>query len=114
MANDVAFFEIAQGFATDLLKQNVNDDSERIRFAFRRCLARQPSDEEMAQLASYLDLQRQQYEQLTEEAAAVAPVELPAGVSPATGAAWTMLARVLLNLFPDRVADFLLKLALRR
>ena len=48
LANDRAFFEIAQGFAARLLAEPAADDTARIRLAFRRCLAREPAADELA------------------------------------------------------------------
>ena len=98
LANDVAFFEIAQGFAAELLNQDVGNDSERIVYAFRRCLARYPTQEEIKQFVKFLDTQREQYRQSEEAASAVAPKNLPENANVDEAAAWTMLARVLLNL----------------
>ena len=98
LANDVAFFEIAQGFASDLLGEKVESDRERIELAFRRCLARRPAETEIDRLADYLKSQQQQFAKMKEDAAFVGPSNLPAEVNRVTGAAWTMLARVMLNL----------------
>ncbi len=97
MANDRAFYEIAQGFATELCAAQV-DDTQRLRTAFRRCLAREPSNDEYASLAEYLDSQRARFESAPEDAALVAPRSGPATGDRARAAAWTMVARVLLNL----------------
>jgi hypothetical protein len=94
LANDRAFFEIAQGFAQRLLTEPVSDDRARIRLAFRKALVREPGDPELAGLLGYLDSQRSQFAAVPAEAAKAAP----SAVDPAISAAWTMLARVLLNL----------------
>jgi hypothetical protein len=97
MANDRAFYEIAQGFAAELCSADL-DDAGRLRSAFRRCLAREPSNDEFASLAEYLDSQRARFESAPEDAALVAPRSGPATSDRARAAAWTMVARVLLNL----------------
>jgi Protein of unknown function (DUF1553)/Protein of unknown function (DUF1549)/Planctomycete cytochrome C len=97
LANDRAFFEIAQGFAARLLAEPAVDDNERIRLAFRKALAREPSDAESADLLEYLGSQRSQFAAVPEEATKVAPAASDR-TDPADAAAWTMLARVLLNL----------------
>ena len=98
LANDVAFFEIAQGFATRLLSETAENDEERIRIAFRRCLTREPTEEEFAQLSEYLQIQKEHYVDSPEAAAAIASADHPKDVDSPTVAAWTLLARVLLNL----------------
>ena len=68
------------------------------RAALRRCLARDPSPGELTSLAEFLDSQRKQFEAAPQEAARVAPSDGSSPAEPARAAAWTMLARVLLNL----------------
>jgi mono/diheme cytochrome c family protein len=98
LANDRAFFEIAQGFAAQLLAGSWVTDSERIKTAFRRCLARDPSPNELAGLTEFLASQRKRFEGAPQDAATVAPPSRPGQVDPIQAATWTMLARVLLNL----------------
>jgi len=49
-------------------------------------------------LTEYLHAERQRFAEAADDAAAVAPPDRPADADVATAAAWTMLARVLLNL----------------
>jgi hypothetical protein len=98
LANDRAFVEIAQGFAASLLAETAADDNARVRVAFRRCLAREPSEQELAGLMEYFDAQRKFFGESSQDAAAVAPANRPEGIDAANAAAWTMLARVMLNL----------------
>ena len=65
--------------------------------AFRLALARPPQPEEAARLAALLDTERAAFREDDEGARAIAPPD-PAGVDLATRAAWTSIARVLLNL----------------
>ncbi|MGD9724106.1 MAG: PSD1 and planctomycete cytochrome C domain-containing protein [Pirellulales bacterium] len=97
LANDRAFFEIAQGFAAELLAEPAADDTARTRLAFRRCLARDPAAEELSTLTEYVRAERQRFAESPADATAVAAAQ-PAGADAANAAAWTMLARVLLNL----------------
>jgi mono/diheme cytochrome c family protein len=79
LANDQAFFECAQAMAERVFGEAPPTTADRARHAFRLCLAREPSADEVAQLADLAT---------AEEAA-----------SPASpGAAWTRVCRVLLNL----------------
>ena len=79
------------------------DDKERIRHAFRRCVAREPMDDEAHVLAVFLAEQRKRFESgvdpwplITDEDER--PAELPGGGSAPELAAWIALARVVLNL----------------
>jgi hypothetical protein len=97
LANDRAFYEIAQGFAVRLLDAEA-DDAARLKRAFRRCLARDPEPTELASLGQYLATERARFEATPADAAAVAPAGAPQTTTQAEAAAWTMVARVLLNL----------------
>jgi hypothetical protein len=74
------------------------DDSQRLIMACELCLGRQPGSEELSRLRSYLQQQRTRFEADAKSAADFAPPTLPDRVSPVEGAAWTALARVLMNL----------------
>src|SRR5579883_1247099 len=76
LLNDQGFYEFAQALAARILREGQSDDGERIAYAFRLCLGRQPNEREHQALERLL--QRQ------EEAK---PLD-----------AWTSVARVLLNL----------------
>ncbi|MFM9960691.1 MAG: PSD1 and planctomycete cytochrome C domain-containing protein [Planctomycetaceae bacterium] len=76
--NEVVFFECAQALASLILSEGGSDDSARLTFAFRRCVSRDPSDAERTLLLKLLNQQRTK----------VGQPEL----------AWTVVARVLLNL----------------
>jgi len=93
LLNDTAYFEFAEGLAARVLKEVPANDSARLEHAFRLCLARKPSGTESARVA----------ELLKGELAAVTDAEAKsakalAGVEPKQFAAWTTVARVLLNL----------------
>jgi hypothetical protein len=98
LANDRAFYEIAQGFSRTIFSDLATDDDARLRTAFRRCFARQASADELSTLRQYFETQRSHFAAATAEAEKVLPGTLPAGTDRAQAAAWTMLARVLLNL----------------
>jgi hypothetical protein len=83
LLNDQAFYEFAQALARRVLAEAQADEQSRLRLAFRLCLARPPSPLEEARLLQLLTSQD-------------APLS---GDSDArTFAAWTTVARVLLNL----------------
>ena len=93
LLNDTAYVEFAEGLATRVLKEVPTNDSARLEHAFRLCLARQPSAAEAGRLA---DLLKGEIASVTEAEAKA--VKAPAGVEPKQFAAWTTVARVLLNL----------------
>jgi hypothetical protein len=98
-ANSTVSFEIAQGLAKRLLTTEPGaDDAARLSVAFRTCLARAPQPQESTQLLAFLRDQQAGFAADLDNAKKVAPKGLPAGVEPARAAAWTALARVLINL----------------
>ena len=99
LANDRVFVEAAQGLAMRVLKESPSAaEPERLRYAFRLCFAREPSAVESSRLAALLAGQRQTFAAAEEDAKKVAPANVPPGSSIADAAAWTAVARVLLNL----------------
>jgi hypothetical protein len=106
LLNDQAFLELARGLADRALRDVPDGDAVRLRYAFRLCLAREPSATEAARLEKYLRLQLEEYRASPEEAQAllapqakdeVGPPRPPDAETPRR-AAWTAVARVLLNL----------------
>jgi len=98
MANDRAFVEMAQGFALRILREAEPNDEVRINYAFETALSREPTDTERQTLLRFLSSQRKQFTDDADRAKAVSPQDKPQNVSPAEAAAWTAVARVLLNL----------------
>jgi mono/diheme cytochrome c family protein len=84
LLNDQGYFELAQGLARRILREAQPDNAERLRHAFRLCLARGPSVAEQARLTELLARQLAESEASGEDAKQLA--------------AWTTVARVLLNL----------------
>jgi hypothetical protein len=97
LANDLAFVELAQGFTANLLAQPALGDRARTEQAFRQALARKPTERELIRLLEYLESQRAHFSAAPENAARVASRDA-VGPNVAEAAAWTMVARVLLNL----------------
>jgi len=86
LLNDLQFFEFAGALAARVQREGGADDSTRLDYAFRLCVARPPSPTERTRLLDLLrKLQMPSSEPNAEPAAT--PLE-----------AWTTLARVLLNL----------------
>ncbi|MCI0533751.1 MAG: PSD1 and planctomycete cytochrome C domain-containing protein [Verrucomicrobiales bacterium] len=101
--NEVLFMECAQALAARSFEHAATDE-ERIRYAFRRCVGRQPESDELGEL---LDLLHKQKAHLAEGWVSVAELatgkneplkNLPKGVTPTQLAAHTVVSRALLNL----------------
>ena len=94
LLNDVFFVEVSQAMGK-MLSALDGPVEARIRFAFRRCLTRPPTDAEVAALAKFFDAQKQRF------ASHDLDPKLIAGEGSgdlAERAAWTALARAILNL----------------
>lgn len=107
--NEEMFVECSRALAVRIVTEGGDSDSQRLSYAVRCCLGREPRDEECGVLQKFLDKQRSRFaasdagaQLLTtgEEASenAVANAKLPGGSSAGELAAWTALARVVLNL----------------
>jgi mono/diheme cytochrome c family protein len=102
--NEPTFLECARSLALRTLTDGGHSDEDRMTFAFRRCLARRPSDVELATLKKLLGKEKQHFgaagakpwELATADPAH--PPKLTDGASPADLAAWTVVSRALLNL----------------
>jgi hypothetical protein len=102
--NQPDFLECARSLALRTLADGGKSDDDRLVYAFRRCLARRPDAEEMITLRSLLAKEEERFAapdakpwDLAAEDPANPPA-LPDGATPARAAAWTVVARVLLNL----------------
>ena len=101
--NEPVFIECARNLARETLSAACASDKERVTFAFRRCLGRSPSDEESTELLKLLTKEAAHFALPTAKPAELvkgdgaAPAMLPSVPLPEL-AAWTVVARVLLNL----------------
>jgi hypothetical protein len=95
LLNDQAFLEFAQGLAQRVLREASLSDLERVRLAFRLCLARMPRETEEHRLSELLIQQRAGFAQVPKDATALAP---KGNTDAREVAAWTVVSRVLLNL----------------
>jgi mono/diheme cytochrome c family protein len=98
LANDQQFVEFAQGLAQRALTEAPASDDQRLRFAFRACLAREPKPAEAARLKALLDQQRAEFGANLRQAEQLTPPLLPVQTSVQEFASWTSVGRVLLNL----------------
>jgi len=83
LLNDQQFYELARSLATRVVHERPDSDAERLDYAFRLCVARQPDDAEKRRLN----------ELLTQQMSAV-----DGDSALKRTEAWTTVARVLLNL----------------
>lgn len=107
--NEKLFVECARALAAKIITDGGESDRQRVTYAVRRCLAREPNDAELATLEAFVREQRQRF---ASDSADPWPLisdsgsprdsqsvaDLPGNASPAEVAAWTALARVVLNL----------------
>ena len=81
LLNDPVFVEMSEALATRIIREGGASDTGRIRFAWRLCLSRPPSQAELDRLIQYVEQQRADKSQ-----------------QPNEQSVWTKLASVLLNL----------------
>jgi mono/diheme cytochrome c family protein len=98
LLNDQGYLELAQGLASRALRDAADGDEARLRFVFRLCVAREPSPRERQTLLRLLARQREALARSPQDAKALVPADLPKGADLTEAAAWTMVARALLNL----------------
>jgi mono/diheme cytochrome c family protein len=98
LANDQQFIEFAQGLAVRILRDEAGGDSGRLRLAFRACMAREPSAAEAKRLESLLKQQRGEFAANLKQAEELTPPLVSVRATVQEFAAWTAVARVLLNL----------------
>ena len=97
LLNDPAYFEINVGFARRILKKGQGSDTEKLRFAFRLCLAREPDAEETKILSGVLQREMAAFSKTPAEAEALLKGYETGGLPKPEFAAWTIVARVLMN-----------------
>ncbi|MES1262277.1 MAG: DUF1553 domain-containing protein, partial [Acidobacteriota bacterium] len=114
--NDEAFTEFAEGLAARVIKEAPDDNTQRLRYAYMLALGRAPRAEEEQRLARFLARQTEEYKtnpthaiELIYKGGKFSPEGVPANPPPAKlaamlpkdlplEAAWTGVARVLMNL----------------
>ncbi len=98
LLNDHVFVDCARSFARKITSEVKSTDEDRLRYAFRRALAREPDPVEMSVLTKLLDDQEQVFAAGEGSAAKVAGPGFPGELSQEKAAAWTTVARTILNL----------------
>lgn len=102
--NEPIFVEAARALALRVLREGGGDDAARADYAFLLCTCRRPTATERDTVLSLLASRRQRLADGWLNAREIASgdpnrlPELPSGATPQDAAAWTMTARVLLNL----------------
>ncbi len=101
--NEIVFNECAQSLAQKILEEGGKTDAERITYAFRRTLLRQPTADEVGELTNLMERQKKRIAEGWINPLEVATGKnekpnLPEGTTPTQLAAYTVVSRVLLNL----------------
>lgn len=97
--NNESFAEAARALAARVLKSNSSaTDAERLAFAFRLCVARPPTDFEIAELQKLLTDSLRWYETHPVDAKKLVGNTTVDGQTDELLAAWTATARILINL----------------
>jgi hypothetical protein len=101
LLNDPSFVEAARGFAVRIIREGGTLPADRARWAFRAALSRHPERDEIAAVLRVYEDNRKIYESDRDAAGklmAVGQMPLPADIDASEVAAWTQVARTLLNL----------------
>ena len=101
LMNDVQHIEAARGFAQRMLREGGSSSDQRITFAFREILARNPQPDELAIVAAELANHLERYRQDTDAATKLithGESKPPADMNGSELAAYTLIANMLLNL----------------
>jgi hypothetical protein len=102
LLNDPTYVEAARAFAERTLHQKgLSGQSQRLAFMYREALSRTPRAEELAVLQALLEKHQKEYRTNAEaahELESIGKKPLPADIDTAELAAWTSIARVILNL----------------
>lgn len=98
MLNEPLSMECARALAELTLQQQADSDADRLTFAVRRCLSREPEANELATLEQLLDKQRQRIRSGELQATEILGEQNSESLDDAEQAAWTLVARVLLSL----------------
>jgi hypothetical protein len=106
--NEPLFVDCARALGQELVRQGGLSDEQRLTRGFKRCVARDPRSDELSVLQKFLQKQREKFAKeggdvwqlVASDDAAKQKVaaELPKGTSERELAAWTAVARVMLNL----------------
>ena len=98
LLNDPVFVEAAQVMAVRILREQRGSWEERLNYAFRLSLGREPRPQEKSRMVSYYQQQMGILEKKRELADSLFPAIELEGIDPVEAAAWFGVCRLLLNL----------------
>ncbi|MEE2948048.1 MAG: PSD1 and planctomycete cytochrome C domain-containing protein [Verrucomicrobiota bacterium] len=101
LMNDPTFIEAAKGFAVRILTQAGPADPERLVWAWRTALGREPGRDELAVAGSFLVETRRRYAadaKAANDLLSVGMLQLPPELPKPEAATWTIVGQALLNL----------------
>ena len=101
LLNDPTFVEAARVFAERIIRAGGETDAERFEFALLQAVSRSPDTAEQVILAKLLETNRKHYDGHVDEAKKLHSAGLkpaPDDIDPAELAAWTIVARAILNM----------------
>ena len=101
LLNDPTYVEAARAFAARILRECSGDAAQRVAWAYRQALGREPRADELATVGALLVKHSATYTSDSEAAAALVKTgltPLSKDVNVSELAAWTSVARVILNL----------------
>jgi hypothetical protein len=108
LLNDPTYVEASKVFAARIVREGGSKEPERLRYAYRHALQRDPTTAESDLLLELYRRHLAQYQSDTKAALAllnVGDAKPPADANPAELAAWTSVARVVLNLHETITRD---------
>jgi hypothetical protein len=108
LLNDPSYVEAARAFASKILREGGTSPADRVARAFEAATSRRPSGRESAVLLALLDKHAAHYRGQPDAARkliGVGQAPPPTDLDPAEVAAWTSVARVLLNLHETITRD---------
>jgi mono/diheme cytochrome c family protein len=101
LLNDPTYVEASRVLAERIVKEGGSDETSRIRWAVGQVLSRDATDEEVKVLSDLYLKHRTEYDaepELAKQVLSVGEHKAPSDVSPTELAAWTSVARTILNL----------------
>src|SRR5262249_43811437 len=97
--NDPVYMEASRGLAKRMLSEATGKELKaQLGYGLRVCVARQPQAMELDRLENFVKLQMERLAKNTEAVKQIVKNSAPAGVEPASFAAMTLAANVLLNM----------------
>lgn len=103
--NNEVFTEAAQAMAARVLTASAGDDRDRMIYALRLCIGRQPASDEIQSFTNLLNAARNHYRAHAEDATAITGGHVAAETPAYDVAAWVATVRMMLNLDEFIVRD---------